>query len=192
MSAPSEFDPSLCVAELSRSNRLDRWCPLPLRFLKPEQRVRDLCAANLCGSWGRHPQCPPRVGTLAKARSFFAGADSGLLLQRSFQLDPRDKEEERDSRRAFAEALLALEGTLLAAGAPNPYALFAGPCALCGPCPALDGSPCLRPELARPSVEALGVDVMAMLDAVGWDGAFLPDRLTWTGAILFLADPPGR
>ncbi|HRT71811.1 MAG TPA: DUF2284 domain-containing protein, partial [Syntrophales bacterium] len=47
------------------------------------------------------------------------------------------------------------------------------------------GEACRFPFKARPSMEAMGIDVIATLESVGWPSGFpVTDRVTWTGLIL--------
>ena len=56
---------------------------------------------------------------------------------------------------------------------------------VCDPCHARLSEPCLYPDKAEVSLEALGIDVLDLLDAFGLDNKFYPDKITWTGCILF-------
>ena len=60
-----------------------------------------------------------------------------------------------------------------------------GSCGLCEPCHAKLGEPCAYPEKVRTTLEALGIDVMSLLGLLGLDSGFHPDKVTWTGCILF-------
>jgi predicted metal-binding protein len=72
-------------------------------------------------------------------------------------------------------------------GAQAPLGLIGGSCALCerDHCTAASGDPCVDPERARTSLEALGVDVLSLLADFGLDNSFRPDRITWTGCVLY-------
>ncbi len=56
---------------------------------------------------------------------------------------------------------------------------------MCDECKAVSDEPCAYPESARPSLEALAIDVVALLDTLGLDSRFHPDRVIWTGCVLF-------
>ena len=60
-----------------------------------------------------------------------------------------------------------------------------GPCALCDPCVCLTGGACEHPGETRPSLEALGINVVTLQEQVGWDAEFHDDRVSWTGALLW-------
>jgi predicted metal-binding protein len=156
------------------------------RRLEPEERIRALCAEDKCQSYGKHHLCPPLVGSLELAREQLAGYRSGVLLQWSRELDVQnDRPGVEQSKIDFHLLVLELEGALAAAGIAGARGLIGGNCSLCTPCTAASGEPCPEPDRARPSLEALGVDVMALLAGFGLDNRFHPDRVTWTGCVLF-------
>jgi predicted metal-binding protein len=159
------------------------------RLLRPEETIRALCLEDKCGNYGKHHMCPPLVGSLDDARSRLGGHSRGVLLQWTRQLDVRgDHRGVERSRVDFHLKILDLESELCAAGeARAPWGLIGGSCALCGRerCRAASGEPCEDPDRARTSLEALGVDVLCLLAGFGLDNSFHPDRITWTGCVLF-------
>jgi len=65
--------------------------------------------------------------------------------------------------------------------------LIGGCCRLCEECVAVQGeTKCRFPFKARPSMEAMGIDVFSTLEKVGLPVSGLPvkNRVTWTGLIL--------
>ncbi len=80
----------------------------------------------------------------------------------------------------FAEKKAFAEGFLFAAG------FIGGCCRLCDECVAVRGGiQCRFPFKARPSMEAMGIDVIATAKKVGMPVFFpISDRVTWTGLIL--------
>ena len=69
-------------------------------------------------------------------------------------------------------------------------ALDGGECALCPVCTAAEAAPgepvaaCRHPFAARPSMEALGIDVVRTAAAAGLDVRFPTDEPRWTGLLL--------
>jgi predicted metal-binding protein len=155
-------------------------------LLVPEQRVRDLCIENRCGNYYAHYMCPPYSGTLEQIKTQLRAYERGIVLQYSRPLDvEHDKEGLKRTKREFHEMLLQLETCLREKGTKQLWALTAGNCGLCEPCYAIKGEPCPYPEKARTSLVALGIDVISLLDRLGLDSGFHPDRITWTGCMLF-------
>jgi predicted metal-binding protein/ubiquinone/menaquinone biosynthesis C-methylase UbiE len=98
-----------------------------------------------CARYGKSLTCPPHSPNHEKMKALVSRYTHVLIVQST----PPPKE--------FHEKLLALERYFLIHGHPEALAFGAGPCAVCPECPA-DGA-CLHPEMARPSLEACGVDV---------------------------------
>jgi predicted metal-binding protein len=155
------------------------------RTLQPEERIRALCREDKCGHYNRHHLCPPLVGSLEQARQRLAGFGQGVLLQWSRALDVgQDWAGVERSMVDFHLLVLELEAALVADGLDRAWGLIGGNCRLCAPCTAAAGEPCPDPARARPSLEALAVDVIALLARLGLDNRFHPDRITWTGCVL--------
>ena len=161
--------------------------------LVPEERIRDLCRPNKCGNYRTNHMCPPLVGTLDDARAQLARFDHAYLLQYTEVLNvSEDWEGVVRTKLELHEKILELEGRLRGEGLDTVWGLIGGSCGLCIPCTAAEGEPrgrpekpCTRPEDARPSMEALGIDVLAVLADLGLDNNFHPDRITWTGCVLW-------
>jgi len=173
------------AAALAREHGFAVCRPLDPRLLRPEDRIRALCQEDKCGNWRKHHLCPPLLGDLQQARAQLARFQRGVLLQWSRALDARnDREGVERSKVAFHRKVLAVEAGLAARGFDGAWGLIGGSCGLCSPCTAVAGEPCPLPRQARPSIEALGVDLLALLERMGLDAAFHADRVTWTGCVL--------
>jgi predicted metal-binding protein len=156
--------------------------------LVPEEKIRRLCLENKCGNYNKHHMCPPRTGTLHEIESRLGAYRNGRLLQYECFLDvPRDTEGLRRSKLAFHRAVLQLEDMLRGDGFLNVLGLIGGDCALCDSCRAAARTPlpCAHPDRARASLEALGIDVLSLLESLGLDRGFHSDRVVWTGCLLF-------
>jgi predicted metal-binding protein len=79
----------------------------------------------------------------------------------------------------------ALEAEAFGLGYRFAVALAGGDCVLCDVCVGPGGEPCRHPFAARPSMEAVGIDVLATAEAAG-----LPIEMPaaehpcWTGLLL--------
>lgn len=174
-----------CFETVSIHHRIDRFTPLNPTLLRTEPRIRALCEDNDCGNWNRHPMCPPRVDLPGGAEAHLRSFGQGVLFQTTYEVNAQDRDATLETQRDHQHAALALEVAARRDLDPGAWVLVGGPCSLCAPCPALDGAGCDRPDDARPSLEALGIDVVSLQEAVGWDAAFHDDRVTWTGALLW-------
>jgi predicted metal-binding protein len=158
-------------------------------LLVPEERIRAYCIENRCGCYNAHHMCPPRVGSLDEVAVRLQGFPQGVLLRYARPVDvANDWEGVIRAKLEFHRLILRLERRLRRRGMTHLWGLIGGNCELCQICAATEEKPCRHPEKARTSLEAMGVDVIALLGRVGLDGQFHPDRITWTGCILFGED----
>jgi predicted metal-binding protein len=90
-----------------------------------------------------------------------------------------------DSQNEFARLMTALESAAFKMGYRFATAFAGGDCVLCDVCVGKDGEACRHPFEARPSMEAVGIDVVATADAAGL-AIEMPaaDRPCWTGLLL--------
>ena len=155
-------------------------------LLVPEQRIRALCFENRCGNYLNHYMCPPYAGSLEEISAWLGKFQRGILLQYSRHLDVRsDAEGLKQTKVDFHNKILRLEELLKSEGVECVWGMIGGSCELCEVCGAKLGEPCLYPDKARMSLESIAIDVLALLDRFGLDCSFYPDRIIWTGCILF-------
>jgi len=155
-------------------------------LLVPEPRIRDFCLENKCGHYQDNYMCPPDVGTLDEMAVRLRKFQRSILLQYTKSLEvQKGNKEIRESKVNFHRMILQLEDLLKSKGLEPVWGMSGGSCGLCEICQAKVGEPCLYPEEARNSLEAAGIDVLALLDKLGLDNKFYPDKITWTGCILF-------
>lgn len=173
------------VLEQARRLGFDLCLEFDGTLLVPEERIRAYCIQNQCGSYDAHHMCPPRVGSLKDVAAQLQGFPQGILLQYSRAVDvANDREAVIRTKLEFHRLILRLERRLRRRGITRLWGLIGGNCELCRICAATEKKPCRHPEKARTSLEAIGVDVIGLLEGLGLDGRFHPDRITWTGCIL--------
>jgi predicted metal-binding protein len=159
---------------------------MPALRLRPEQRIRALCYENKCGNYNAHYMCPPHIGTIDEIVERIRRFACGCILQYTEPMDvAHDVEGVTRTKVEFHNRILQLEEALEKNGITKLWGLIGGDCALCEPCRSVTGEPCQFPTQARTSLEALGIDVIALLDEHGLDSRFHHDRITWTGSILY-------
>ena len=157
--------------------------PFDPALLEPEERVRNYCRNNRCGSYGRNYMCPPYCGTLAKLSNKFRDYTGGWLLQYSVPLDVKnDKEGLVRSKLDFHRKVLEMEKAFPPES--RVWGLIGGSCGLCEACNVLTGKPCAHSRDARSSLESVGIDVAKLLENLGLALEFRDDRVTWTGCVL--------
>jgi predicted metal-binding protein len=176
---------SRSVQEQARKLGFDLCIEFDACLLVPDERIRGYCAENRCGSYDANHMCPPRVGWLEEVQAVLQDFTWGVLLQCSRKVDvANDHEGVIRTKLDFHRLVLRLERRLSKRGTTHVWGLIGGNCELCRTCTAIEDKPCRHPDKARTSLEAIGVDVVAVLGKLGLDGQFHPDRITWTGCIL--------
>lgn len=156
------------------------------RLLIPEEKIRRFCIENKCGCYGNHLMCPPFVGTIPEAAEKISAFTNAILIQYSKCLNVRtDTVGLNATKRTLHDIILKTEHYLQTnMGSAALLGLIGGSCELCNPCAGFMGKPCPYPSRARTSMEALGIDVIALLERLDLDGKFYADKITWTGMIL--------
>jgi predicted metal-binding protein len=165
-----------------------------VRFIKisdvvVDERVRLKCRIPLCDTYGRNLMCPPHVPSVAEFRVALAKFGQAILILVSARLPGKPVGPSAD---VFApakklhelvnmgEKMAFEEGFRFATG------LIGGCCRLCDECEGVrPGGICKHPFKARPSMEAMGIDVTATMEKTGLKTIFpVTDSVAWTGLIL--------
>jgi len=167
-----------------------------------DPRVRLKCSVPLCTSYGKNLMCPPNTMSVDEFSRILRLYKKAILLQVETDMDSSDKssrsldgrlceelDKTTDSMR-WQKALHGLvnsveteafkQGFYLAAG------LTGGECSLCGECVTVQsGKPCRHPFEARPSMEAMGIDVIRTCEKSGMPVKLSSKtKIRWTGLVL--------
>ena len=127
-----------------------------------------------CEMYGKNLCCPPYIPEPDKWRDFIKDYKYALLV--GFHGDGSKYLEEK---KKINKVLLNLEREAFLMGFPKAFALFAGPCLFCKKC--IVNSPefpknielksakiyCKHPNKARPSMEAIGIDIFGTIKKLG-------------------------
>lgn len=154
-----------------------------------DERVRFKCRVPLCDSFNRNLMCPPYLPSVEEFRRILACYTDAILIQVTSSVAGKPAGRSRDVF-APAKRLHALinrsEKIAFESGFPFAAGLIGGCCRLCSECVAAGGhEPCRHPFKARPSMEAMGIDVMATLRKAGLGCSFpIKHTVTWTGLLL--------
>ena len=163
---------------------------IPVSHVIVDERVRLKCQVPLCDSFHKNLMCPPFVMPVDEFRRVLSCYQEAILLQTEGPINILN--DGKPGRDVFAPAgrlhdLVNLgEREAFRSGFRFAAGLIGGCCRLCEVCVAIDNSRiCRFPFRARPSMEAIGIDVVATLEQSGLALAFpVSDRVTWTGLIL--------
>ncbi|MBI2831600.1 MAG: DUF2284 domain-containing protein [Chloroflexi bacterium] len=153
-------------------------------LLVPQEAIRGFCIDNRCGCYGKNHMCPPEVGTIEEMKTRLGGFKRGILLQYSKPVDvANNRKAVTQVKVEFHHKILQMEEFLK--GERAAWGLIGGSCSLCEPCKATRQEPCAHPDKARTSMEAAGINVLSLLRKLGLDNQFYPDKITWTGCVLY-------
>jgi predicted metal-binding protein len=125
-----------------------------------------------CPGYARNAACPPNVPGVAECRQFFDEYTLAAIFR--FEKTLADPEERNAWSREVNEALLKLERDVFLLDYPKAFLLFMDSCGICAEC-AGQRVECLDPASARPTPEAMAVDVFTTVRRCGFPIAVVQD-----------------
>jgi len=131
-------------ADIAIADGFRRAVPIPAEKIVTAPWVRLKCRYG-CEGFGKNLQCPPYGRDDLETERLLGSYKWALLLEGA------------PPGRQFHQRLLGLEKKAFLSGLHKAFVLGAGPCTVCDTCPG-EGV-CNRSDLARPSMEASGIDV---------------------------------
>ncbi len=149
--------------------------------------VRKACEKNLCRKYDTNWMGPPAIGPVNELSKRVHAYRQGLLFQTIHRFN---------SRIEYAKGMFAAAGihekvfrrllTKIRDAYPSEeiLPLNAGCCSICEKCAYLDRQPCRNPDRAVSSVEAYGIDVMALQKSAGLSYNNEKNSVTYVGLIL--------
>jgi predicted metal-binding protein len=173
------------LTELTKQLGFETFLEFKAEMLVPETRIRAFCQADKCGNYAINYMCPPAIGSIEEIAAKIKNFQTGYLLQYSKYLDVKnEKPDVIRTQKEFHAKILQVEQYLKANGINQVWGLIGGNCRMCEVCAIKSAEPCRFPEQSRTSLEAIGVDVFGLLDKLGLESGFRPDKITWTGCVL--------
>ncbi len=157
------------------------------RWIEPAQIVvapwvRMKCLFG-CDTYGENASCPPNTPSVEECRRFFDSYGSGVVFQ--FQQAVPDAIERAKWSRRVSEDLLAVEREVFLRGYPKAFLLFMDCCRLCASCSGTRID-CRDKQRARPSAEAMAVDVFSTVHQLGLPIEVLTDTSQMMNRYAFL------
>lgn len=146
------------------------------KWIEPEkivvsQWVRMKCIYG-CGEYGQTASCPPNVPSVSECERFFREYRETAIFHFEKKVE---KPEDRHAWTKRVNAKLSkLERELFLSGYERVFLLFMDSCSICSECTGLREE-CKEPRLARPSPEAMAIDVYATVRQVGYPIEVLSD-----------------
>ncbi|HUV24108.1 MAG TPA: DUF2284 domain-containing protein [Methanomassiliicoccales archaeon] len=178
---------------------------LPASEVVVDPRVRLKCLVPICPSYGVNLMCPPRVMSPEEFSKILAKYNHTIVIQfpicddpeniqqlmegKSLELIRTEPQYSRTIKKSildFMELICKLERDSVKMGYRFSAGLSGGPCELCERCVGQKtGAPCKNPLKARPSMEALGIDVFKTAENAGMPLKGLNGKdVYWTGLLL--------
>lgn len=144
-----------------------------------DERVRLKCQVPLCPDFGNNLRCPPNTMPVAEFKNMLEKYSYALIVQ--VKSGGPDEERLVKAERDVQLILGDLEKKALALGWYFAAGLGAACCRICPECVgARSGLPCRNPGQARPSAEAMGIDVLRTAERAG-----IPFSLDYTEEVIF-------
>jgi predicted metal-binding protein len=152
---------------------------IPADWVRIDERVRLKCSVSLCPNYDKSIHCPPHTPSTEFMKNALSRYAYAILF--ALEISPADHFSVRSiERRAAADwtrKCFEIVGTLETLAFGSGYYLAMGfgqgSCrkGLCGQnkCLVLEGGSCPYPLKARPSMEAVGIDVYGLVTRVGWE-----------------------
>ncbi|MGD0782408.1 MAG: DUF2284 domain-containing protein [Candidatus Aminicenantales bacterium] len=135
------------------------------------QWVRMKCLYG-CPDYGKAGCCPPNTPSVAECERFFRDYSTAVLFH--FEKTVAKPEDRHEWTRGLNRRLSDLERDVFLAGHVKAFLLFMDTCALCTPCSGTRAE-CKDPKRARPSPDALAVDVFSTILRAGYPIEVLTD-----------------
>ena len=177
-------------------------CVRTLDHMAPQPRLK--CMVPQCANYGRNLMCPPNVMDLDAFSAALDQYTDAILVQcpipigtdfmKEFEGVPLEdiydsgeyKERMTRSEREFQDLLGRLESEALGMGFRFAAAFTGGPCRLCDECVGQGSEEsCRHPFRARPSMEAMGIDVYMTARNAGLPFEIpAKDCPVWNGLVL--------
>jgi predicted metal-binding protein len=136
------------------------------------QWVRMKCMFG-CGEYGVTASCPPNVPSVWECERFFREYTDAVIFH--FEKIVARPEDRFAWTKKVNAKLSKLEREVFLAGYGKVFLLFMDSCRICGECEVEARERCEQPRLARPSPEAMAMDVYATVRQVAYPIQVLPD-----------------
>jgi len=197
------------LCKLAKELRATDAASLDAKNVVVDERARLKCSVPICDDYGLNLMCPPNVMSIQAFREILAKYNHAILIQIEAPIPPEMREEIRKAedvaalyksarfidsyRKTFNPVRSRLhrivhkvEAQSFALGYRFATGFIAGSCRLCKECVAISShEPCRQPFRARPSMEAVGIDVFKTAENAGLPFEIpVKDKTVWNGLVL--------
>jgi len=146
-----------------------RW--LDAKEIVVAEWVRMKCRFG-CAGYGHSAACPPATPSVEECGRFFRDYEKTAVFH--FEKKVEKPEDRHAWSRGVNAELLKLERDVFLAGYPKAFLVAMDSCSLCETC-AGRRERCVNPKEARPTADALAVDVYTTVRKLGYPIQVLPD-----------------
>jgi len=171
------------LAQLAQEAGFTAWAPLDAATIELKPEVRDMCAVNSCGMYGKRWSCPPGCGSLEQCAQQIREYTHGILVQTVGDVeDGFDFEAMMEIEAEHKSNFMDMYSSLRENGV-KVLAIGSGCCTACGQCTYPD-APCRFPEKMVSSMEAYGMLVLEVCKANGLKYYYGSDKMAYTSCFL--------
>ncbi len=139
-----------------------------------EDEIIDFCKEPLCEGYGKSIYCPPHIMKPQRFRDLFSKYENAIFFKIDVSTKTLLSEGRFNEFRKIYEIATELEVFAIKAGFSKSKGFAAGSCKPVF-CPEyqcqglINGETCRYPDKARPSMEAVGINVFKLVRDVGWE-----------------------
>ena len=169
---------------------------LDTSIIQFHEEFRKACEKNVCRKFDTNWMGPPAIGPISELKQRVLRYPHGLLFQSTHSVasnfDMKGMLEGAKVHALIFRDLLKKIRDRYPSEELLP--LDAGCCSICDRCAYLDAEPCRNPDIAASSVEAYGMNVIALQKSAGVPYYYGKTTVCYVGLILFGAagDPASR
>ena len=154
---------------------------IPVNRIPVEDEVRELCKKPLCKGYGQSAHCPPQTIKPHEFREMLEGYTNAIVFKMDIPTERLLSQNRFDEFRKIYVIATRIESLAQKIGFERARGFVAGSCkpVFCPEAPCrvlLKGELCSNPNLARPSMEAVGINVFRVMERVGWEIHRITDR----------------
>jgi len=146
------------------------------------QWVRIKCTFG-CGNYGKRACCPPNVPSVSECQQFLNEYTSAVIFHFPKTFDRPDDRHEWG--RGVNEKLMGIEREAFLLGHQKTFLLLMSTCSVCEECTGIRED-CRYPKSARPTPEAVAIDVYSTVKKYGFPIKVLSDYTQTMNKYAFL------
>lgn len=148
---------------------------IPASHIRVENSLASLCNGEFkCPNFGLSAGCPPHVEGPAEFKLWRDQSEDAVTVKIEMGTQELFSEKQKDFMRLLHLIVATVEQKAIELGFSSSKGFAGGSCKelFCydqDQCPVIsDNTPCLHPNMARPSISGFGVDAVQLMKSSGW------------------------